>query len=145
MKYFFTLILSIYFSQFVTAQQKMNSSQYKSEFDSLTAFKTDLQKQIELLKTEVDTLNSKIEFNANLLKECDYRRMIKKYGKEVAGRLAAERIWKGMTENMLLEIWGKPDKITSKKEKWGIFNQYYYGKITFFFKNKKLIDWEEEK
>jgi len=145
MKYFFTLILSIYFSQFVTAQQKMNSSQYKSEFDSLTAFKTDLQKQIELLKTEVDTLNSKIEFNANLLKECDYLRMNKKYGKEVAGRLAAERIWKGMTENMLLEIWGKPDKITSKKEKWGIFTQYYYGKITFFFKNKKLIDWEEEK
>jgi len=145
MKYFLTFLISIYFFLSVSAQQKMSSTQFEFQFDSLTTLKTDLLKQIEILKTEIDTLNSKIEFNTSLLKECDYRRMIKKYGKEVAGRLAAERIWKGMTEDMLLEIWGNPDKVTSKKEKWGNFTQYYYGKITFFFKNKKLIDWEEEK
>lgn len=129
----------------IFSQNKISPSEYKIQFDSLSNLKISLLKEIETIKTEIDTLKSIFENNQSLLKECEYRRLVKKYGKEAANRLSAERIWKGMTEDMLKEIWGKPDKVTSKKEKWGTFTQYYYGKITFFFKNKKLIDWEEEK
>ncbi len=49
-----------------------------------------------------------------------------------------------MTERMLKDSWGEPDKIDKNMEKWGVFTQWYYGNITYFFKNGKLIAWEEE-
>ncbi|GAB4136654.1 MAG: hypothetical protein Fur0015_08900 [Ignavibacteriales bacterium] len=132
-------------ANFILAQNNYDKNKYQTVYDSLSTLKISLQKEIESLKIEIDTLKSISESNLSLLKECEYKMLVKKYGKEAANRLSAERIWKGMTEDMLKEIWGKPDKVTTKKEKWGTFTQYYYGKITFFFKNKKLIDWEEEK
>ena len=50
-----------------------------------------------------------------------------------------------MTENMLNDSWGKPDKIDVNKEKWGVFSQWYYGNITYFFRDGSMIDWEEKK
>ena len=49
-----------------------------------------------------------------------------------------------MTDKMLEESWGKPDNITSNKEKWGMFTQWYYGEITYFFKNGELLGWEQK-
>ncbi|MCH8326702.1 MAG: hypothetical protein IIB83_09140 [Bacteroidetes bacterium] len=31
------------------------------------------------------------------------------------------------------------------KKKWGIFTQWTFGDVTFFFKNGKLFEWEEIK
>ena len=50
-----------------------------------------------------------------------------------------------MTEDMLNDSWGKPDRTNKIKKKWGIFTQWYYGDITYFFKNSKLIEWEQKK
>ena len=50
-----------------------------------------------------------------------------------------------MTEDMLNDSWGKPDRTNKIKKKWVIFTQWYYGDITYFFKNSKLIEWEQKK
>ena len=50
-----------------------------------------------------------------------------------------------MTEKMLRDGWGKPDRIHTSTYKWGIYSQWYYGDIIYFFRNGKLIDWEEKR
>ena len=49
-----------------------------------------------------------------------------------------------MTEKMLKDSWSEPDRKTRNKKKWGLFTQWYYGTITYFFKNGVLTDWEEK-
>ena len=66
-----------------------------------------------------------------------------KYGKKNGVRVASGMVWKSMTEEMLRDSWGEPDRIDSNKQSYGIFNQWYYGEITYFFRDGKLIDWEE--
>lgn len=68
-----------------------------------------------------------------------------KFGKEIGVRIYNKQIWKGMTDKMLLASWGKPDRIDKNVEKWGTFTQWFYGKITFFFRDGNLTDWEELK
>lgn len=137
-------IFLFFLSPWLLAQNKMSVENYKSEFDSLYALKLSLLSFNKIMQTEIDTLNAIRERNISLIKDCEYRRLIKKYGKESGGRVASGSIWKGMTEQMLIDSWGKPDKVTTNKEKWGTFSQYYYGDVTFYFKNNKLIDWEEK-
>ena len=79
------------------------------------------------------------------IKTCKTNKIIKKYGQEIGSRIVNGQIWKGMSEKMLEDSWGKPDKITKNKEKWGTFTQWFYGEITYFFKNSELIGWEEKK
>lgn len=139
------LILFFFLSFPLVAQVNLTLERYKILSDSLNSLKIILTESNKQLQIEIDTLNSIIERNNSLIKDCEYRRLVKKYGKESGGRISSGSIWKGMTEEMLIDSWGKPDKITSNKEKWGTFTQYYYGDVIFFFKNKKLIDWEEKK
>ncbi len=74
-----------------------------------------------------------------------YRELyVLKYGKEIGNRIAYKRIWMGMTDKMVRDGWGEPDKIDRNVEKWGVFEQWFYGNITFFFKDGKLTDWDEE-
>jgi hypothetical protein len=114
--------------------------------------KSELLKQKDILLKEKNSLNSEI---GELIKQFTYLKnnrrdicrnyFLKKYGNKIGSRVADGRIWKGMTISMLKDSWGKPDKVTRQKRKWGLFTQLYYGKTTFFFKNKKLTDWEEKK
>ena len=91
------------------------------------------------MKNISDVLDEKI---SSILEEINsiYK---KKFGKEKANRIINKQIWKGMTEKMLRASWGTPDKIDKNVEKWGVFTQWYFGDVTFFFKNGKLTDWEE--
>ncbi len=68
---------------------------------------------------------------------------VMRYGKEDGAKVASGMVWKGMSEDMLRDSWGKPDSVTSNKQPWGTYNQWYYGEITYFFKDGKMIDWEE--
>ena len=78
-----------------------------------------------------------------LLSEAQYEKLIKKYGADLGNKLAAGMVWNGMTEDMLLDSWGEPDSSNTDRYKYGVFTQHTYGDITFFFRDKKLIDWEE--
>jgi len=49
-----------------------------------------------------------------------------------------------MTDEMVRDGWGDPDRIDRNVEKWEVFEQWNYGNITFFFRDGKLTDWEEQ-
>lgn len=130
------------------SKKKYDPQSYRTEYDSLLTQKNkssnskqELLSEIDKLKKQSSDLSDKI-FAINLEIEKLYT---DKFGKEFGSRIYNKQIWKGMTEKMLLASWGNPDKIEKNVEKWGTFTQWYYGNITFFFRNSKLIDWEELK
>lgn len=146
-KIIYTFIFVFISSYFLLAQteQKMDSEKYNSIYDSLMTEKTKLLSEKELLTNDIDSLK-------NILVEMDEKwrssrkgQLVRKYGKDIGSRVASGQVWKKMTEKMLEDSWGKPDKISKNKEKWGTFTQWYYGEITYFFKNGIMTDWEENK
>jgi len=100
---------------------------YKSQIDSLSKTSIYLDESINKIFREIDDL------------------YLNKFGKENGLRILNKQVWKGMTDKMLHASWGKPDRIDTNKEKWGVFTQWYYGDVIFFFRDGKLTDWEETK
>ena len=63
-----------------------------------------------------------------------------KYGTSMAARLAAGKIWKGMSGDMVRDSWGSPSKINrvignNVKEEW------VYKNTWLFIENNTLVDW----
>lgn len=133
---------SFLFSQ---SQEPLSKEKYNIQFDSLSTVKSNLLMEKEALLVSIDSLkNYLIELEAKMVSgRAD--QLKRKYGTEIGSRIFRGQIWKGMTEQMLDDSWGKPEKITENKEKWGTFTQWYYGKITYFFKNGIMTGWEELK
>lgn len=129
-------------------QSKINLETYNTIQDSLQKLKSTLLTNRTILKNEIDSLKN-LSFNLDEKIESINKEIeglfVRKFGKENGVRLFNKQIWKGMTDKMLLVSWGKPDRIDKNIEKWGTFTQWYYGKITFFFRDGKLIDFEESK
>ena len=126
------------------------SQNYQAQKDSLLTIKKQLTQEKNYLNAYTDSLANQINALDQEIKERESelsalkkKLYTKKFGEDVADRITAGRIWKGMTEEMMRAAWGKPDKTNTDKHPWGVFTQYYYGDITYFFKNSKLIDWEE--
>ena len=125
--------------------QEIDPTEYKIQKNQLEEKRDELLGEKESLKNEIAGMYKKIEEIETAIEETIPKFLIKKYGKEVGSNLALGRIWKGMTKEMMIDIWGKPDKENTDKFSYGVFTQYYYGKITYFFRDGKLIDWEEVK
>jgi len=142
--FFITIIFSFINFSGLQAQKQLTSEQLQTQHDSLTAYKDHLKRFIESLKKELDTLTKHRDYLDEKIKLAYEKTYIKKYGKEHGPMVAEGRIWKGMTESMLRDSWGKPDKTNTDKFKYGVFTQYEYGDITFFFRDKVLIDWEDK-
>lgn len=141
------IFLTLLFFPFLhMSAQELNT--FKTSRDSvlllrnnLLSEKNELLRITDSLKKESLSLTDRITSTNNEILSM----LNKAFGKENGGRVFNKQIWKGMTDKMLSCSWGKPDKIDKNIEKWGVFTQWYYGKITFFFKNGKLTDWEEIK
>ena len=118
---------------------------FQKEKDSLLVLKKSLQTETKLLKSELKKLREKLDRISSKYKNKRIVLFSKRYGKKLGPQVAAGKIWKGMTSKMMKDSWGKPDKVFRNKEKWGIFTQWTYGKITYFFRDGKLTDWEEKK
>ena len=64
-----------------------------------------------------------------------------KYGSNMAARLVAGKIWKGMNSEMVHDSWGSPGKINRVingniiKEEWIYINTWLY------FENNALVEW----
>jgi hypothetical protein len=141
------LLISL-FSRNIFAQSKapkMSKEKFNVLVDSLITSKKSLLNEKEKLLTEIDSLNNYIEELKPRLESSRAKQLIRKYGKKIGKRIVAGKVWKGMSEKMLKDSWGKPDKVSKNKEKWGTFTQWYYGTITYFFKNGRMTDWEEKK
>jgi hypothetical protein len=140
------LLLFIFQSAFF-AQEKPPADKESMEKlkDSLEVLKKELSELKAIIEQEIFRLRkSKDSLDSQILEE-QKELYIVKYGKENGVRVASGMVWKGMTEEMLRDSWGEPDKIDSNKQPYGIFNQWYYGEVTYFFRDGKLIDWEEGK
>ena len=153
-RFYFLLMLPIIIGSLGYGQTngKINEKQYGAQIDSLQVLKISLtkvnqqmEKEIDSLKKVSDGLDKKLNKAQSELKKVQHSFYIKKYGKENGNRIFERKVWKGMTESMLKDSWGKPDKTHQNNYKWGVFTQLYYGDITYFFKNGKLTDWQEKK
>jgi hypothetical protein len=64
-----------------------------------------------------------------------------KYGSNLASKIAAGKIWKGMNAEMVTDSWGIPEKINKvtneniRKEEWIFINTWLH------FENNTLIEW----
>ena len=141
MRKYLILLISLS-SSIINGQQTVKD--FNSEKVQLTTIKMQLQNEIAELKIEIDSLNNLIpQLEQNLFTA--YRDLyVLKYGKEKGNKIAYKKIWKGMTDEMVLDSWGKPDHVEKNEEDWGTFTQWYYGDVIFFFRDGKLTDWEGE-
>lgn len=139
--FFLILISSITFSQ-----SRITINEFLVEKDSLLQKRNKLSKEKKSLQKEIDSLkvySNFLEEQKNKFEREIEELYIKNFGKEYGKRIYNKQVWKGMTEKMLLAGWGKPDRIDKNVQKWGTFTQWYYGKATFYFRDGKLIDFEE--
>ena len=137
-----TIFLSLILFSFNSFAQ-MTEEEYTSKKESLTLQKKELKEEIETLKTEVEGLQKhKSEIEQEMITACRELYVLK-YGKEIGNRIAYKRIWKGMTDEMVRDGWGEPDRVKKNTEAWGVFTQWIYGEVIFFFRDGKLTDWEE--
>jgi predicted nuclease with TOPRIM domain len=128
----------------LTTFAQMTEEEYNSKKESLTLQKKELIREIETLKSEIENLQNRIpELEQEIITAfCEL--YVLKYGREIGQRVAYKQIWKGMTDEMVRDGWGESDRIDKNVEEWGVFEQWNYGNITFFFKDGKLTDWDEE-
>ena len=141
----FVVLFILFNSSFLFAQSEspISKESYNKIYDSLSIEKKNLINEKENLLLSIDSLKSYLSELETKWGSGRSDQLIKKYGNEIGNRIIRGQIWKGMTEKMLEDSWGKPAKIKKNKEKWGTFTQWYYGKITYFFKNKIMTGWEE--
>ena len=137
---FAVLIIFISLSTFA----QMTKEEYKREKEELNIRRNQLNSEIEDIKFEIDNMRDRIpELEQEVINA--YRELyILKYGKEIGQKVAYKKIWTGMNDEMVRDSWGEPDKIDKNIKPWGVFTQWYYGAVTFFFKNGKLTEWNEE-
>ncbi len=128
----------------LTTFAQMTEEEYNSKMESLTLQKKELKREIEALKKEIENLPNRIpELEQEMITA--FRELyVLKYGEDIGQRVAYKQIWKEMTDEMVRDGWGEPETINRNVEKWGVFEQWNYGNITFFFKDGKLTDWDEE-
>jgi hypothetical protein len=138
----FIILLTILFSAAATGQQ--TAEDYEFEKEKLTANKIKLEYEISELKIHIDSLIFIIPGLEQNLTSALRKLYILKYGEEIGNKIAYKQIWTGMTDEMVLESWGEPDRVDKNVEEWGTFTQWFYGNVTFFFKDGKLTDWEGE-
>ena len=64
-----------------------------------------------------------------------------KYGTTMAIKMNSGKIWKGMSAEMILDSWGKPQKINRSINADLIREEWIYNNSWLFIENNSLIDW----
>lgn len=65
---------------------------------------------------------------------------VKKYGPVNGEKVAKGLIWIGMTEQMLIDSWGRPDDINSTVTRYGSRKQYVYGLGQYVYVVDGIVD-----
>ena len=136
MKYFLYVLIITVITFGQSAETKKDSLHQNKQ--SVKQLNKNLRNEIDSLKILRDSLERKLRTELTEL-------YILRYGKDVGGKVAMGQIWTGMTEEVMRDSWGEPDSISVNKQPWGRYSQYYYGDITYFFKDGKLFEWEKPK
>lgn len=69
--------------------------------------------------------------------------LIKKYGQTNGTKIFNQKIWIGMTKDMLFESWGQPDNINRSVGAWGVHEQMIYGNTNVYIENDVLTSWQD--
>ena len=138
----YLLLLTILFSSVINGQQ--SNERYEAKKEQFTANKIKLQNEIADLKIQIDSLITFIHELEQKLNSALRELYILKYDEEIGNKIAYKQIWIGMTDKMVKDSWGEPDQVDKNIEAWGTFTQWYYGDVTFFFKDGILTDLEGE-
>ena len=127
----------LFFVLLAFSQEKQKLQTYKSEQDSISSMNKNIKAEIDSLRKLRDSMIIKLQAELREL-------YILKYGEEEGAKVAMGQVWTGMNENMMRDSWGEPDSISVNNQPWGKYSQWYYGDITYFFKDSKLFEWEEK-
>ncbi len=69
------------------------------------------------------------------------------YGATTANKIIDRKIWLGMTDEMAVESWGKPDDINRTVSAYGVKEQWIYGDISnrtyLYFEDGMLTTWQD--
>jgi hypothetical protein len=71
------------------------------------------------------------------------KEMIKKYGKKWGKIVGEKEIMIGMTKEMVLDSWGRPNDINRTVGSWGVHEQWVYSSSYLYFENGKLTSWQD--
>lgn len=124
--------------------QNIFSQSVNDSLNNINSQKEYLIKNNNKIKGEIDSLNMVLK-NLDVVLKANLKNLyILKYGEEDGIRVSNKQVWTGMTEQMLQDSWGKADTVVANSYKWGLYTQWTYGDITFFFKNGKLFEWEDK-
>ncbi|NNG26006.1 MAG: hypothetical protein HKM87_00655 [Ignavibacteriaceae bacterium] len=135
-------VLFIFLS--LTTFGQISKEEYNREKEKLNVTRDQVKSEIVDINFEIDSMRNRIpELEQEVINA--YRELyILKYGKDIGQKVAFKQIWTGMTDEMVSDSWGEPDKIDKNVKPWGVFTQWYYGKVTFFFKDGRLTEWDEK-
>jgi len=64
-----------------------------------------------------------------------------KYGTSMAEKMNSGKIWKGMTAEMVLDSWGKPQKVNRTINTDLVREEWIYKNSWLFIENNSLVDW----
>lgn len=64
-----------------------------------------------------------------------------KYGSNMAAKLSAGKIWKGMNSEMVKDSWGTPGKINRAISGNLVKEEWIFKSTWLFFENNTLVDW----
>ena len=101
------------------------------------------------LLCETDSLYERIEeidppSGQNFDPEERREAMIRKYGKKKGPLIADGRVWIGLSTEMALDSWGKPENRKKSEGTWGMNETWYYpGGKYIFFENGRLSKWKD--
>ncbi len=64
-----------------------------------------------------------------------------KYGKNIASRIYAGKIWKGMTPEMVKDAWGEPDRINRVTRNNVLMEEWIYRSTWLLIEKGRLAEW----
>ena len=129
-------VLSIFIS--LTAFAQLTEKEYNREKDELNISRDQLKNEIEDIKIESDSMRNRIPELEQEVITAYGELYVLKYGKEVGEKVSYKQIWTGMTDEMVRDSWGKPDKI-DKNVILGSFYAMVLWQCYFFFRDGKQI------
>ncbi len=85
------------------------------------------------------------QFKLKTKQEEEMRRkqIIQKYGAEKGNKILQAKIWIGMTKEMAIESWGKPNNINRTVTAFTTNEQWVYGTKYLYFENGLLTAWQD--
>lgn len=108
------------------------------------SLKRDKANKLRLIEAEKKEKIKELEIEQNKTEEARKNELLKKYGTQNGLKIFEGKIWIGMSKEMLLESWGKPNDINRTVGAWGVHEQWVYpGQQYLYLENDVLKSWQD--